>query len=170
YLLRGQGRQQRQAPPVGGLQRLGGERRRERALREEAHVEQRDPVEVAGQGGEVVVHRHHGGALGVEAPKHLDERGLAGGVHARERLVEQVELGLLHQRPRQEDALLLAARGLADLAVLERLHAYLGQRRAGALARRAARPPERTQLAVEPHRHHVEGGGGEVQVDGGALR
>jgi hypothetical protein len=48
---------------------------------------------------------------------------LGGGVDAGEGLVEQVEVGILRQRPGEEHALLLAARQLADLAVGEIGHA-----------------------------------------------
>ena len=57
-----------------------------------------------------------------------DDGPLGGGVHALERLVHEVDLGILHQRPGQEDALLLPAGKLADLPVGVVGHAHLVQR------------------------------------------
>src|SRR5690606_19702589 len=85
-------------------------------------------------------------------------------------LVEQVELGVLHQRPGEEHALLLPAREPTDLAPREVAHAdglEGGQR---PLALGPARAPEGAELAVEAHRDDVAGVRREVPVDAAALR
>ena len=62
--------------------------------------------------------------VALQLAQQLEDRPLGRGVDAREGLVHEVEIGLLRQRPRQEDALLLAARELADLALGEAAHAH----------------------------------------------
>jgi hypothetical protein len=57
------------------------------------------------------------------ALQHIDDGALRRGVDTGERLVQEVEIGILRKRPGEEDALLLAAGQLADLARGEIGHA-----------------------------------------------
>ncbi len=94
----------------------------------------------------LVVRHHHGGDP--DAPlqgAHLDLHVVAQlGVERAHRLVEQQDRRPDHQRPGQRDALLLAARQLARLAVRQRLEAHQVQRlrrpAASSPAARAASP------------------------------
>src|SRR3546814_8744389 len=85
-----------------------------------------------------------------------DLGGLGGGVDAGERLVHEVQVGFLGQRPGQEHPLLLSAGELADLPAGEVRHADLvetGQRR------RAVPPgdrPQPAQHAVRSEEHTSE--------------
>ena len=106
-----------------------------RAERDLAAVEAEHAVEAA-RLLDVVRRDEHAAALGGEA---VDERGEHVGarrVDARERLVEQHERGVLHERARHQHALALAARELAERALGELLETHLGERgeRAPALA------------------------------------
>ncbi len=116
------------------------------------------------------MHDHHRLARGAQVAQEVDDGALGHGVHALERLVHEVDARLLHQRARQEHPLLLAARQLADLAVAEVRHVHLGEGREGVFALGAARPAQPAELAVAPHHHDVQHGGGEVPVDAAALR
>jgi hypothetical protein len=69
------------------------------------------------------MHGDHGLALVLQRLQDIDDGAFRGGVDAGERLVQQVEIRVLRQRPGEEHALLLAARQLADLAVREIRHA-----------------------------------------------
>ena len=76
-----------------------------------------------------------GVAIFVVQPAHLEAHLLAQiGVEIGQRLVEQQRLGLDDQRARQRDALLLAARQFARIAVSERTEMRGGQDRRRACA------------------------------------
>ena len=96
-------------------------------------------------------------------------RALGGHVDAGEGLVHEVDAGVLGQGAGEEDALLLAAGKLADLAVGEVADAHLVEAVERLLAVRRLRPAEPAQVAVETHEHDVERRGGEVPVDALAL-
>ena len=107
-------------------------------------------------------------AARAELAQKLDDRAL-GDVDALERLVHEVELRVLDERPRQEHALLLPARELGDLAS-ERVHLDAPERVEGRRAVDAARTPQPAEVPVAAHQHDVEHVGREVPVDGAALR
>jgi hypothetical protein len=104
------------------------------------------------------------------AEQRLEHRALGRGVDAGEGLVGQAKLGLLGERPGEGDALRLAARELADLAVGEIPHADAAEavHRPGAVA--GADRAQRAQFAGHPHRHDVEGAGREIPVDRATLQ
>ena len=114
-----------QAAAVGALEVLGREGGGHRARRHQPHVEQHHVVEVLGHGLQVVVHGDHRAAGGAQLLEQGEDGPLGGGVDAGEGLVHEVEPGVLGQGAGEEDALLLAARELADLAVGEVAHAHL---------------------------------------------
>jgi hypothetical protein len=116
------------------------------------------------------MHGHHRVARLAQRLQHRDDGPLRLRVHALERLVHQVDPGILHQRTRQEDALLLAARQLADLAGREVHHVHLLQRRQRQLTLTPTDPPEPAQRAVTAHLHHVQHRRREVPVHRAALR
>ncbi len=122
-----------QPPAVGALEVLGREGGGHRARRHQPHVEQHHVVEVLGHGLEVVVHGHHRAAGVAQLLEQGEDGALGGGVDPGERLVHEVEPGVLGQGAGEEDPLLLAARELADLAVREILHAHLLQAGEGGL-------------------------------------
>ena len=115
------------AAAVGDAQIVLGEDIATGPAGDAAHVEQGDPVEVLGHGLQVVMDDDHGLAGGAQFLEQFDDGAFGGGVHALERFVHEVDLGVLHQRAGQEGALLLAAGELADLAVGVILHAHLDQ-------------------------------------------
>ena len=75
------------------------------------------------------------------------ERRLGRRVGARERLVEQQQVGLLHERAREQHPLALAAGELADLTAGVLLHPDRGQRRP-----RPGRAPSRDGRRSQPAR------------------
>ena len=93
----------------------------------------------------VVRRDEHAAALGGEAVDQCCEHLRAGGVHARERLVEQHEARVLHECARNQDALALAAGELAErprgeigeVHGCERLECAAGARAARVAATRA---------------------------------
>ena len=97
-------------------------------------------------------------------------QGLArGGIQPREGLVQQEDVGLLGQRPRQEGPLLLAAGKLGNLAVRQGLHA---QHMQGLLHDVPVMRPEllpQAQGRVAPHLHQGAHGDGEGPVHVGTL-
>ena len=67
-------------------------------------------IEVLGHGLQIMMARRSTVRAGsLEFAQDLDDGALRRGIHAGERFVHEVELGLLRQRPREEDTLLLAA-------------------------------------------------------------
>ena len=116
----------------------------ERAGGDQAHVQQHQPVEIVGRRFQVVVDDDHRLAPRAQLAQQVDDRALGGRIDAGERLVHEVELGVLRQRPRQEHALLLPAGELADLPVGVVGHADPAPGSA-APARAAALPGRRTQ-------------------------
>ena len=91
-------------------------------------------------------------------------------VDAGEGLVEQDHPAVLGQRAGQEDALLLAAGELADLALAEVAHADAGQRLSTASRSARVGDAQHVHVAVAAHHHHVLDQNGEVPVDVLALR
>ena len=91
-------------------------------------------------------------------------------VDAGERLVEQDDQALLRQRAGQEDALLLPAGQLADLALAEVRHADALQRLVDLAPVVAEGDAQEAHVAVAAHHHHVLDEHGEVPVDLLGLR
>ena len=93
----------------------------------------------------------HRAALGAEPPDQLDDVPALHGVEAVERLVEQQQLGRVHERLGQLDALAHALREAADLAFGGVLEAHARERLGGGAAadraRRAGRPSARPARA-----------------------
>src|SRR5258706_11425336 len=117
-----------------------------------------------------MVNDDDGAALPSQFAKDSNDRLFGHGVDAWERLVHEIDLRVLDQRPRQEHALLLAAGKLTDLPIAICLHldlAQSGKRRLTLARSRAAEPAE---AAVGSHRHHIENRGGEVPIHGATLR
>ena len=100
----------------------------------------------------------------------IHDRALGRGVHPLERLIHEVDLGILHQGAGQEDALLLAAGELADLAVGEVDACPLAPAPHGLSLLVTSRAADPAQRAVPAHHHHVQHAGGEIPVDAAALR
>src|SRR5690606_21351021 len=86
----------------------------ERSLPHEPYVEQRQPLEVITQRVEIVVDRDDRLAAGVQPRQDSDDGGLADRIDAGQRLVEDVQVRVLHERPSQEHTLLLTAGEVAD--------------------------------------------------------
>ena len=105
-----------------------------------------------------------------QGPQQLDDRLLRRRVDALEGLVHEVDLGVLDERTGEEDALLLAAGELADLAAGELGHADLLERLPRGRAILGARPPHPAEPPVPAHQHDVEDARREVPVDAAALR
>ena len=105
-----------QLAAVGLLERLAVERRRGRAERDLAAVEAEHEIECA-RSLDVVARHEQRPALGAQlAEQRLDQLG-ARGIHPGERLVEQEHPRVLHQGAREQRALALAARQLAEVRV-----------------------------------------------------
>jgi hypothetical protein len=119
---------------------------------------------------QVVVDDDHRLSVVAQLAQDIDDGALGGRVDAGHRLVEEIDIGFLDQRAGEEDALLLAAGELADLAVGIVLHADLRQGVHRLVAFGAAGAAQPAEMAVEPHRHDIEGVGREIPVDAGALR
>ena len=106
----------------------------------------------------VVRRQQDGPAVGLEAADEVPQRPPGRGVEAGRRLVEEDELGVVHERQRDREPLPLAARqvlapGVASLAELERVD-QLGRR---------------TGLRVEAAEEVDELGDGQLRVEGGGL-
>ena len=93
----------------------------------------------------------------------VEEAQLMRHVEGRGRLVEQQELRLLHERLRQHDELLLAARELREAAVGQLGDAETRQRQLGVAARVRV-------LAATVGAHLDDLAHGEVEVEGEVLR
>ena len=76
----------------------------------------------------------------------------------------------MHECPRQENALLLAAGEFADLPAGQVGHADFRQRVVGRHALEFPRPPQPAEPAVSAHEYHVKRRRGEVPIDAAALR
>ncbi len=111
----------------------------------------------------------HGLALGAQLRQQRYDRPLSRGVHPRERLIHQVEVGILHERAGKQHSLLLTARQLADLPPGEIRHADLVERLEGGLPLPGARTPQPAEPAIEAHHHHIEHVRGKIPVDRGTL-
>ena len=81
-------------------------------------------------------------------PRIVREGRLGRGVGARERLVEEQEVGFLHECARQQHALALAAGELADLAAGVPAIPPRSERRSGPVAIVVRRPPQPARPAV----------------------
>jgi hypothetical protein len=116
------------------------------------------------------MHGDHRLALVLQRLQDIDDGAFRGGVDAGERLVQQVEIRVLRQRPGEEHALLLAA---GSWPIWRSAKSAMPTRSRQARARvsmRAGQPPEQARGPVEPHLHHVENRRREIPVDAGPLR
>ncbi len=113
-------------------------------------------------------HRDTPPALG-EAVQRAQDRGLRDRVHGGQRLVHEEQLGLLRERARQEDALLLPAGEAADGAVGQRLHAHLNERRRRRIALGARHAPPRAHAAVTGHADDIQRARRKVPIHRRAL-
>ncbi len=132
-------------------------------------VDQHDLIAEIGNAAEVVGGDQHQVAALAELAQQFDDRALGLDVDAGERLVEQDDLAFLGQGAGQEDALLLSARQLADLALAEARHAdafECGVDLAAVVLRGDA---QEAHVAVAAHHHHVFDEDREVPVDVLAL-
>ena len=94
----------------------------------------------------------------------LDDRPLGDGVDPDERLVHQVEVGLLRQGTGQEHPLLLATGSWLICRSAKSAIPSLSRHSSGDLAIALARPPEPADLAIPAHRHHIERIGREIPI------
>src|SRR5690625_586339 len=161
--------EQRYVPAVGGAQVPCRVDLIHGPLGDRAHVEYQQPVEVGAYGLQVVVDRDDGLAAGAQVPQDAHDRPLRHRVDAGEGLVEEVDVGVLHQGAGQEDPLLLAAGELAYLPVGVLLHRDRAECLPSRLVLLASGPPDPAQVPVETHGDHVNRGGGEIPVDRSAL-
>jgi hypothetical protein len=108
--------------------------------------------------------------LGPQFSEDPEDSLLRPGIDPRHRLVEEVDVGLLGQRPRQEDALLLPPRQPADLPVgdIGQADAVEAFRRQAPLAR--AGSPQPAEPGISPHENDVGDRHREVPVDRLPLR
>ena len=109
-------------------------------------------------------------AFVLERLENVDDRLFRCRVDARKGFVQQVEVRPLRQRPGEEDALLLPARQLADLAVREISHADPVETVHGQAAVTPGDPAQQAKLTVKPHLDHVDHAGREIPIDAGPLR
>jgi len=122
------GREDEDAADIGHLTAVGRreaarvERRGGRAERDDPAGEQADQVAARARPRQVVARDEDRAALVAEPPEDSGERRLGRRIGAGERLVEQEQVGLLDERAREEHALALAGRELADLSAGVALH------------------------------------------------
>ena len=117
--------------PKGRAQVFGGKDFGRGARRQHRALDQNHPVAKLRDRTEVVGRNQHHPALGPHLAQQFDYRRLGLYIDAGKGFVQQDDRGALRQRARQKDALFLAARQLADLAVATNC----GQIKTGSLAR-----------------------------------
>ncbi len=115
------------------------------------------------------MHHDHGATGGLQATKHFDESLFGSGIDSREGLVHQIEIGVLSQRPGDEDPLLLAYRELADLAMGQMDHPHLGEGLQRSLPIPSPWTSNPAQVTITPHQHHIQNRGREIPVHCGPL-
>src|SRR5205085_6078908 len=148
-------RQRDDLAAVGLLEHVAGERLRGRAERDLAAVEAEHAVEAA-RLLEVVGRDEEAASLGRELAEQALEELRARPVDARERLVEEERRGVLDERPRDEDALPLAAGELAELLVREPLEPDARERGESRPALAPAERPPPGQARERAHECDVE--------------
>ena len=137
---------------------------------DQPHVQQHHVVEIFGHGLQVVVHGDDGATAGAQFLEQGQNGPFGGGIHTGKGFVHEVDAGLLGERSGEKYPLLLAAGKLADLAIRELGNADLSQAFEGPFAVGPARSPEKAEVGVHAHHHHVDSGGGEIPVDTFSLR
>src|SRR5215213_8854168 len=162
--------EQAKAAAISCMQVLRSEGRSKRDARDQADIEEREPIEVLGRRLEIVMNTDHGLATRAKFLQEVNNRSLGSRVHARERLVHEIELGVLGQGAGQKDSLLLTAAELADLPVGEIGHSHLLKATVRKLAIGLARPTDPTQSAVAAHQDDIKGVRREIPVDTPSLR
>ena len=119
---------------------------------------------------EVVDDDHDGAALAVPALDQRDQVDDGLGVHRVERLVEQDDLGVLHQHPREQRPLQLAARQRVDRPLLEPFEADRRQRLRDRSAVFVGEAAEQSALRPDAERNEVDDACREGTVEFGLLR
>ena len=110
------------------------------------------------------MHHNHGPPRGSQFLKENHDGLLSRRINPGERFVHEIELRILGQGPGEEDALLLTAGELADLASGVIGHAYPIERFQSRGTMRFCDAFEPADLPVAPHRHHIEGVDGKFPV------
>ena len=111
--------QQRQFAAVGPAEVFGGEGGCRRTGGDQPGVEEHDVVKILRNGLQVVMDDHRRPSLAPQFPQQLDDGPLGGRIDSRKGFVHQIEVGLLDQRPCEENPLLLSPGELADLPPCE---------------------------------------------------
>src|SRR5882672_6519318 len=141
------------------------------AVEDQPAVETGELGDLLGHHPDVVAHQDQGHvALAIEMVEQGVEARLGLGVHPAGRLVQDQQLGLGDQRPRDQHPLLLAGRQRADARGRVRGHPHLAEHLRDALAFRAADAPEEAERGQEPGRHHLVDGHRQGGIEGGLLR
>src|SRR5258705_572726 len=108
---------------------------------------------------DVLAHQDQGHvALAIEMVEQGVEARLGLGVHPPGGLVQDRQLGLGDEGPRDQHALLLARRQRADPRARVRLHAHLAEHLRDAPTLGPADPPEKAERGQEPGGHHLVDG------------
>ena len=123
------------------------------AVADHAAVQADDARQVRGDPVEVVRREDDRQPAGVEVVEQVQDLVAQAHVDARRRLVHEQQLGLAEQRARDEHALLLAARQLADVAIGEIADVELREHRGDLRALGAAGP--RQPPAVDARHQHA---------------
>ncbi len=142
-------------------QRVGRVAGDERALVEDAHA-----VAEALGFGHVVRGEEHGGAVVVQLVQHSVHLGARGGVEAARGLVEEQQLGPVHDRRQQRRALAHALRAVLDERLLVRGQVHALEQRGDVVTRHAAHLRVEAQVLLDGHAL-VEGA--RVREDADAL-
>jgi len=159
-----------QVPAVGLAEDLGIEDQARGPHGDETAVQGDDRIEMGGRGGQVVRGGDDGAATLRLGMQDRHQVLLGRDVHAGDRLVEQVELGIRRDRACQERTPALAAGELTDLRLGAVEHANLVERIANGLPVGGVRPPPGTQTRVAAHHRDVPDADRERPVDQLGLR
>ena len=119
---------------------------------------------------EVVVDDEDRFALFTEFLEQVEDDRFRAGIDAGHRLVHEVNVGLLSEGAGDEDALLLSAGELPDLAGRELGHADVFESATGDVSLLAAGATEPAEAAVGSHEDGFHDVDREVPIDGGTLR
>jgi hypothetical protein len=136
---------------------------------DDAHVQEDEPVEVFGDGGEVVVHDEAGFTAFIQFLEEGDDGLFGGGVDGGEGFVHEIELGVLGEGAGKENALLLSSGELADLAIREVADTDMFEGLTGGVLLSFPDAAEPAELAIGPHGDDIEGAHGEVPVNALSL-
>ena len=132
-------------------------------------VDEKHTVEIICHRGQIVMHGNHRLALGSKPVQHRNDCLFRGRIDPGKGLVQEIQIRLLRQGPRQKHALLLPARKLPDLAMGEARHPDPLETGHGAGAVARPDPPQEAQFAGETHHHDIEHASREIPIHTGAL-